>query len=82
MSDGLSFSSSPVTEFTSGLWPFRVHLETEVTDESMHSGRSTTTARFQRLLHQRRLVSLGFTAVTPALMSRIWAPAATWARAS
>jgi len=75
-----SFSSSPVTEFTSGR-PLAVSkpiFKAEVTEESMHKGRSTSDCTISSVCFiSGGSVSLGFTAVTPALMSRIWAPAAT-----
>ena len=80
-----SFSSSPVTELTSGR-PLTVSspaLSAELTDESMHSGRSVRVCTISRVcLSSGGSVSLGLTAVTPAFTSRIWAPAATCASAS
>ena len=80
-----SFSSSPVTEFTSGrpLAVSRPILRAEVTELSRHSGMSQidwTISIVWRI--SGGSVSLGFTAVTPALTSRMWAPAAIWASAS
>ena len=80
-----SFSSSPVTELTSGrpLAVSRPILSAEVTELSMHSGMSQidwTISSVWRI--SGGSVSLGFTAVTPALTSRMWAPAAICASAS
>ena len=49
----------------------------------MQSGRSTSDCTISSVCRSSGgSVSLGLTAVTPALTSRMWAPAATWARAS
>ena len=80
-----SFSSSPVTELASGR-PLAVSspaFSAEVTELSMHSGKSVmdwTISSVWRI--SGGSVSFGLTAVTPALMSRMWAPAAICARAS
>ena len=80
-----SFSSSPVTELTSGR-PRAVSnpaLRADVTELSMHSGISVIDCTISKVWRiNGGSVSLGFTAVTPALISRMCAPAATCANTS
>ena len=80
-----SFSSSPVTEFTSGR-PTAVSrpiFKADVTEESMQSGKSQIDMTISRVCFiNGGSDSFGFTAVTPALTSSICAPAAICAKAS
>ncbi len=80
-----SFSSSPVTELIKGrpLATFSPASMAAVTEESMASGTSTRSCTICNVRTIRSgSVALGSTAVTPALMSSMVAPAATCSSAS
>ena len=80
-----SFSSSPVTELTSGR-PLAVSnpaFKAAVTELSMHNGKSQMLITISNVCRIKLgSVALGSTAVTPAFTSKICAPAAIWANVS